>query len=119
MQRIELGDYLLCYLTGVSRFIGVLEATSEPYWDETPIWKDEVFPCRLKVEAIATLTPETAVPIFELKEQLTIFQNLKSPGAWTGHVVMFVALQQHGSLLMGKQSFMRLWKQWRIPLSVR
>src|SRR5215217_5748468 len=73
-------------VTGVSRFIGVLEATSEPFWDESPIWKDEVFPCRLKVEAIATLTPETAVPIFDLKEQLTIFQNLKSPGAWTGHV---------------------------------
>jgi hypothetical protein len=86
VQRIKPGDYFLCYLTGVSRFIGVLEATSEPYWDETPIWKDEVFPCRLKVEAIATLTPETAIPIFELKEQLTIFQNLKSPGAWTGHV---------------------------------
>jgi hypothetical protein len=86
VQLIKLGDYLLCYVTGVSRFIGVLEATSEPYWDDTPIWKDEVFPCRLKVEAIATLTPETAVPIFELKEQLTIFQNLKSLGAWTGHV---------------------------------
>ncbi len=86
VQRIKPGDYLLCYLTGVSRFIGVLEVTSEPYWDETPIWKDEVFPCRVKVEAIAALTPETAVPIFELKEQLTIFQNLKSPIAWTGHV---------------------------------
>jgi hypothetical protein len=86
VQRIKPGDYFLCYLTGVSRFIGVLEATSEPYLDESPIWKDEVFPCRLEVEAIATLTPETAVPIFDLKEQLTIFQNLKSPGAWTGHV---------------------------------
>ena len=60
VQRIKPGDYLLCYLTGVSRFIGVLEATSEPYLDESPIWKDEVFPCRLEVEAIATLTPETA-----------------------------------------------------------
>lgn len=86
VQRIKPGDYLLCYLTGVSRFIGVLEVTSEPYWDETPVWKDEVFPGRVKVETIATLTPETAVPIFELKEQLTIFQGLKSPGAWTGHV---------------------------------
>ncbi len=86
VQRIKPGDYLLCYLTGVSRFIGVLEVTSEPYWDETPIWKDEVFPCRTKVETIAALTPETAVPIFDLKEQLTIFQDLKSPGAWTGHV---------------------------------
>lgn len=86
VQRIERGDYFLCYLTGVSRFIGVLEVTSEPYWDETPIWKDEVFPCRVEVEPIATLTPETAVPIFELREQLTIFKNLKSPNAWTGRV---------------------------------
>ena len=86
VQQIKPGDYFLCYLTGVSRFIGVLEDTSEPYWDETPVWKDEVFPCRVKVEVIAALNPETAVPIFDLKEQLTIFQNLKSPGAWTGHV---------------------------------
>src|SRR5215216_3229393 len=86
VKRIKSGDYLLCYLTGVSRFIGVLEVTSEPYWDESPIWKDEVFPCRVKVEIIAAQTPETAVPIFDLKEQLTIFQNLKSPAAWTGHV---------------------------------
>jgi hypothetical protein len=70
----------------VSRFIGVLEVTSEPYWDETPIWKDEVFPGRVNVEVIAALSPETAVPIFDLREQLTIFQNLKSPQAWTGHV---------------------------------
>lgn len=86
VQQIKRGDYFLCYLTGVSRFIGVLEATSEPYWDESPIWNDEVFPCRVMVEAIAILTPETAVPIFDLRDQLTIFQNLKSPGAWTGHV---------------------------------
>lgn len=86
MQRIKPGDYFLCYLTGVSRFIGVLEVTSEPYWDETPIWKDEVFPGRTEVEVIAALTPETAVPIFDLKEQLTIFQDLKNPNAWTGSV---------------------------------
>src|SRR5215203_2044201 len=86
VQQVKPGDYFLCYLTGVSRFIGVLEATSEPYWDETPIWEDAVFPCRTKVEVIAALTPETAVPIFDLKEQLTIFQNLQRPAAWTGHV---------------------------------
>ncbi len=86
VQRVERGDYFLCYLTGVSRFIGVLEVTSEPYQDETPIWKNEIFPCRVKVESIATLTPETAVPIFELRDQLTIFQDLKSPNAWTGNV---------------------------------
>ncbi len=86
VQQLKPGDYFLCYLTGVSRFIGVLEVTSEPYWDETPRWKDDVFPGRVKVEVIAALTPETAVPIHHLRDELTIFRNLKSPNAWTGHV---------------------------------
>jgi predicted RNA-binding protein len=45
VQRIKTGDYFLCYLTGVSRFIGILEVTSEPYKDETPIWGYDLFPC--------------------------------------------------------------------------
>ncbi len=86
VQKIKPGDYLLCYLTGVSRFIGVLEVTSAPFKDSSPIWKDESFPCRLKVKIIVTLTPETAVPIHDLRDRLSIFVDLKSPLAWTGHV---------------------------------
>jgi predicted RNA-binding protein len=85
VQRIKPGDYLLCYLTGVSRWIGVLEVVSEPFRDNTPIWKDEEFPCRVRVRPVVTLTPETAVPVFELRDQLSAFQNLKNPNAWTGH----------------------------------
>ncbi len=44
VQKIKPGDYLLCYLTGVSRFVGVLEAVSTPFRDSSPIWKDESFP---------------------------------------------------------------------------
>jgi hypothetical protein len=84
VQRIKPGDFFLCYLTGVSRFIGVLEVTSEAYKDTAPIWKDAVFPCRIGVRVIISLTPETAVPIHELRDELSIFQNLKSPHAWTG-----------------------------------
>jgi hypothetical protein len=86
VQKIKLGDYLLCYLTGVSRFIGVLEVTSKAFKDSTPIWKDEDFPCRLQVKIIVALSPETAVPIFELRDHLSIFQNMKSPHSWSGHV---------------------------------
>jgi len=85
VQKINPGDYLLCYLTGVSRFIGILEVTSSAYKDNTQIWKDEVFPCRLKVKLIAKLEPDTAVPVVLLKDQLTVFQDLKHPNAWTGH----------------------------------
>jgi len=73
MQKIKQGDYLLCYMTGISRFIGVLEVLSEAFKDDSPIWKDEDFPCRFEVKVISELTPETAVPVFELKDELSFF----------------------------------------------
>ena len=85
VQKIKPGDYLLCYLTGVSRFIGILEVVSEPFQDDSRIWSDEDFPCRLKVNIIVELTPETAVPVHELRDSLSFFQDLKSPHAWTGN----------------------------------
>jgi hypothetical protein len=85
VQRMKPGDYLLCYLTGISRWIAVLEVTSQPFTDAAPIWKDEDFPSRVHVRSVVTLTPETAVPILELRDQLSIFRELKNPNAWTGY----------------------------------
>jgi len=84
VQKIKKGDYLLCYLTGVSRFIGVLEVVGKPFQDNSPIWKDEDFPARLKVKPVVELIPETAIPVLELKEDLSFFKNLKNPHPWTG-----------------------------------
>ena len=84
VQKIKPGDYFLCYLTGVSRFIGILEVTSKPFQDDTPIWADEDFPCRLNVKSVVELTPETAIPVLELRDRLSFFENLTSPHAWTG-----------------------------------
>ncbi len=84
VQKIKQGDYFLCYLTGVSRFIGILEVTGEPYKDTKPLWKEETFPCRLKVKVVSALTPETAIPVLELRDRLSFFQNLTTPHAWTG-----------------------------------
>ncbi len=85
VQRLHPGDRLICYLTGISRFVGILEVTSEAYQETTPIWSDDLFPCRVQVKPLVTLDPATAVPVLSLKDQLTFFQNLTSPGAWTGH----------------------------------
>ncbi len=86
VKRIKPGDRFLCYLTGVSRFIAVLEITSEGYKDDSKIWEDEPFPCRLGVKTIVRLTPETAVPVQDLRGKISIFENLKNPHAWTGKV---------------------------------
>ncbi len=88
MQKIQEGDYLLCYLTGISRWVGILEVTSKkPFKDNKPIWKDEDFPCRLKVKSVVQLDPETAVPVKDMKEVLSAFKSAKSESysqAWTG-----------------------------------
>ena len=83
-EKIHPGDFLICYITGISRIIAVLNVKSECYYDEAPIYKDAVFPYRFKVEIIYKLEPETAIPIQLLKDQLSIFQKLKSPNAWSG-----------------------------------
>jgi len=85
VQKIKLGDVLVCYLTKASRFVGALKVISEPYLDEAPIWKSDVFPCRFHVEPIVALPPEHGVPVKELGEKLSYFRDMKSPISWTGH----------------------------------
>jgi len=85
VQKMKPGDYLLCYLTGISRFIGILEVTSPAFRDQSPIWKDEDFPSRVRVKEVVSLTAETAVPVYELRDRLSFFKDVKSPIAWTGH----------------------------------
>jgi hypothetical protein len=85
VQQMKPGDYLLCYLTRVGRFIGVLEVASAAFRDKTQIWKDEVFPSRVKVNTIVALTPETAVPLDQLKDQLTVLSGYGKSWTWTGH----------------------------------
>ena len=44
VQKFKLGDYMVCYATKTSRFIGVCEVISKPYKETTTIWEDGVFP---------------------------------------------------------------------------
>jgi predicted RNA-binding protein len=85
LNKVHVGDYLVCYMTGISRFIGILEITSEPFKDITPIWTVTDFPARVHVKVVSVLTPETAIPVMDLKSELSFFENLISPNAWTGH----------------------------------
>src|SRR5207248_1073547 len=82
VESMQRGDHLVCYVVGISRFIAVLEVTGKPFFDKSPIWKSDAFPARVPVKPIVRLTPETAIPIFELKDTLSFFQNLPFPNAW-------------------------------------
>ena len=83
VQKIAKGDYLLCYLTGLSRFIGLLEVISDPFkGKDRDIWKNNDFPCRLEVKPLVELSPETSIPVIELRDNLSFFENLKTPYSW-------------------------------------
>lgn len=84
VQTIKPGDIFLCYLTGLSRWIGLLEATGPAFLDDKPIWKNSSFPARIPVELLVKLDPEIAPPVIEMNNELSMFKNLKSPHAWTG-----------------------------------
>lgn len=92
IQKLRPGDYLLCYLSGISKWVGILEVASEPYLDTVRIWDEDLFPCRVDVELRLKLSIETAVPIRTLKDRLSIFRAknwslylISSPAKWQVH----------------------------------
>src|SRR5215468_2671589 len=60
--KVQPGDILLCYLTGVMRWVGALEVVCATD-DQTKIWSDEAFPVRFEVNPLIQLDPEHGVPM--------------------------------------------------------
>jgi hypothetical protein len=84
VQKMKPGDLLLCYLTRASRWVGVLEVTGPPFYSEEPIWASQVFPSRVPVRSVVTLPPEHGVPVLDMRDELSVFQNLENPNRWSG-----------------------------------
>jgi hypothetical protein len=84
VQKMKPGDYLLCYLTRISRWVGVLEVVGQPFVDEQPIWTSAVYPSRVPVRTVLTLAPEHGVPVLDMRDELTVFENLGNPNQWSG-----------------------------------
>jgi hypothetical protein len=64
-QKVGSGDRLICYVTRLQRFIGVLEIKSEPFQDNTPIFtkENDPFVLRFKVVPVVWLPLEKSIPI--------------------------------------------------------
>ncbi len=64
-SRIRVGDKFICYMTKLSRWMGVLEVISDFYEDDSPIFyqENDPFVIRFKVKALAWLDKEKAIPI--------------------------------------------------------
>jgi hypothetical protein len=64
-QRIQVGDRLICYLTKLSRWVGIFDVRSTYFVDSTPIFyhEEDPFVVRFKVNTLVWLPLENAIPI--------------------------------------------------------
>ncbi len=90
-KRIHTGDKLLCYMTKLSRWIGILEVESEQFMDDSPIFypENDPFVVRFKVKTVAWLDKEKAIPIHEDEVWNTLSftkGHQKVSSTWTGKV---------------------------------
>jgi len=85
-RNVKFGDIFLCYLTGVKRWVGLLEVVGERYRDETPIWGEELFPVRFPVKPLVLLPPEHGVPMKDLEGKLSFYNTGTSSASVAGHL---------------------------------
>jgi hypothetical protein len=84
-ERVEPGDILLCYLTGVMRWVGALEVKGTSGNTER-IWKDQEFPVRFNVHPLIMLEPEYGIPMEQLQGRVSFFSTNKDRGKFRGFV---------------------------------
>ncbi|MGE4002506.1 MAG: hypothetical protein AB7I48_20085 [Planctomycetaceae bacterium] len=86
-ERVAEGDFLLCYIKGLSRWSAALRVIDGPFVDRSPLFlaDGDPFVIRFHVEPIVTLTLETSIPIKcgEVFERLSFTKGRES-GYWLG-----------------------------------
>ncbi|MCY4546600.1 MAG: EVE domain-containing protein [Gemmatimonadetes bacterium] len=88
-SQIKPGDRFICYVTKISRWVGILEIMEEYFEDDTPLFytEDDPYVIRFRVKAHVWLPKEKAIPIHEngVWNHLSFTQeHSKNSTAWTG-----------------------------------
>jgi hypothetical protein len=88
-SQIQVGDRLVCYMTKLSRWVGILEVLSPSYEDDGPLFYDQndPFVIRFRVKTIVWLDKEEAYPIKDPRvwDALSFTKNIpQNTSQWTG-----------------------------------
>jgi hypothetical protein len=84
-NRIRARDILVCYVTGVKRWVGALEVVG-PTTDQTRIWEDDAFPVRFTVRPIVLLDAIHGVAMEDLEGKVAFFAGPQHYGGYRGFV---------------------------------
>ncbi len=87
--KVAVGDLLVCYLTGVSRWVGVLRIEGAAYEDATPVFveREDPFVVRMKATPVVWLAVGDGVEIRddEMWSGLSFTREHEKRGSkWTG-----------------------------------
>lgn len=87
-SRVKQGDTLVCYVTRVSRWCGLLDVLEGPFIDHTPLFvsQSDPFVLRFKVNARVWLPVERSLPIYHdsIWKHLSFTRELeKGSRGWT------------------------------------
>src|ERR1041384_6813778 len=90
-NRVQIGDRFICYVTRLSRWVGLLEVLSTAFVDDLPIFQkeDDPFVVRFKVKPIVWLKEDQSIPIHEeaIWNALSFTKTYdKNSSTWTGKV---------------------------------
>ena len=74
-ERIEPGDEVVFYVTGVQAFGGIVRVASEMFEDREPVWpgkpgKADAYPWRFETAPVVVLDEDRFVPALDLVGQL-------------------------------------------------
>lgn len=84
-SQVKPGDVLLCYMTGVMRWVGALEVI-ERAKERHEIWTDETFPVQFEVKPLLMLEPETGVPMAHLEGKVSFYEGEQDAGKFKAFV---------------------------------
>ncbi|MDC0541797.1 EVE domain-containing protein [Paracoccaceae bacterium] len=87
-QKINKGDYLISYLTKVSRFIAILEVTEEAVISSEQKWTEGLFPVRIGAKIVKQLPIPSAISMSAFLGKLSFLMAEEMPvsGVWSAHV---------------------------------
>ncbi|MCS6969538.1 MAG: hypothetical protein RMM29_06795 [Planctomycetota bacterium] len=85
VEKIQPGDILLCYLTGVMRWVGALEVLGKSS-NTHSLWCQRDFPICLDVKPLILLNAEHGVPMQQLEGQVDFYTGPHDAGKFKGFV---------------------------------
>jgi hypothetical protein len=61
--RVAIGDYLMCYVSEIARFVGVVETTSLMEVNYKRLWGEDIWPIRFDTELVWKVENRSGLPL--------------------------------------------------------